>query len=154
MDMLYRIENDSQLWAVSATNVPYSRYTLHNFISTSTGDIYADRQVRLIIENNKGEAVGLADLVSFDPKHLRAEIGIVIERPYCGMGYGLEVVSALHHYAKHTLHLHQIYAVISVDNEAAIRMFNKAGYVKGCLLKQWLYDGKDYQDAVLFQMFL
>jgi diamine N-acetyltransferase len=30
LDLLYRIENDADLWAVGATNVPYSRYTLHD----------------------------------------------------------------------------------------------------------------------------
>ena len=28
LDLLYRIENDRELWNVGTTNVPYSRYTL------------------------------------------------------------------------------------------------------------------------------
>ena len=51
LDLLYRIENDVKLWHVSTTNVPYSRFTLHEYIANSTGDIYVDRQVRLMIEN-------------------------------------------------------------------------------------------------------
>ena len=49
LDLLYRIENDDELWAVGVTNVPYSRYLLHDFVSSSSGDIYTDKQVRLII---------------------------------------------------------------------------------------------------------
>ena len=45
LDLLYRIENDTQLWNVGATNVPYSRFLLHGFISSSTGDIYTDKQL-------------------------------------------------------------------------------------------------------------
>ena len=30
LDLLYQIENDSSLWDVGTTNVPYSRYTLHD----------------------------------------------------------------------------------------------------------------------------
>ena len=51
LDILYRIENDFELWAVGATNVPYSRYALHEYIASASGDIYTDRQVRLIIED-------------------------------------------------------------------------------------------------------
>ena len=50
LDLLYLIENDTKLWHVGATNVPYSRYTLHDYIATSSDDNYADRQVRLKIE--------------------------------------------------------------------------------------------------------
>ena len=81
LDWLYRIENNPDLWNVGATNVPYSRYALHDYIANSSNDIYSDRQVRFIIENSKGNVVGIVDLVNFDPQHLRAEIGIVIETP-------------------------------------------------------------------------
>ena len=30
LDILYRIENDMSLWDVGNTNVPYSRYALHD----------------------------------------------------------------------------------------------------------------------------
>ena len=54
LDALYRIENDIHMWGVSSTNVPYSRYTLHDYIANSSGDIYTDREVRLIVENGVG----------------------------------------------------------------------------------------------------
>ena len=63
LDMLYHIENDRSLWNVSATNVPYSRYALHNYIADAKNDIYIDGQVRLIIENEQQETVGVIDLV-------------------------------------------------------------------------------------------
>ena len=75
LDLLYRIENDQRLWNVGSTNVPYSRYTLHDYIATSSDDIYADRQVRLVIENAAGETVGMADVVRFDPKDERPPVG-------------------------------------------------------------------------------
>ena len=32
LDLLYRIENDVKLWNVGITNVPYSRYALHDYV--------------------------------------------------------------------------------------------------------------------------
>ena len=55
LDLLYRIENDMSMWNVGTTNVPYSRYTLHDYIATSNDDIYADRQVRLVVEDSQAD---------------------------------------------------------------------------------------------------
>ena len=154
LDMLYRIENDQQLWCLGATSVPYSRYTLHDYIASSSGDIYTDRQVRLIIENGKHETVGLIDLTNFDPKHLRAEIGVVVEVPMRRHGYATAAIELLHQYAKGTLHLHQIFAVVGTDNTAARSLFSKHGYLESAHLKEWIYDGTVYYDAIVLQKIL
>ena len=154
LDLLYQIENDQQLWQVGATNVPYSRDTLHDYIATSSDDIYADRQVRLIIENADHQTVGICDIVRFDPQHLRAEAGIVIMKPYRQQGYAEAALDQLSHYALSILHLHQLYAVVATDNDAALKLFRKAGFTCETRLRDWLFDGHNYADAVVMQRFL
>lgn len=154
LDMLYRIENDTSLWNLGLTNVPYSRYTLHDYIANSSDDIYADRQVRLIIENEEGNTIGIADLVNFEPRHCRAEIGLVIEQPHRHKGYARAAVCALEHYALTVPHLHQLYMVTAKDNESVIALFASLGYSHTSTLRHWLYDGKEYHDAVLMQKIL
>ncbi len=154
LDLLYHIENDIELWHVGATNVPYSRYTLHDYIATSSDDIYADRQVRFIIENADRQTVGICDIVHFDPQHLRAETGIVVMKPYRHHGYARAALDQLSRYALCVLHLHQLYAVVASDNEAALRLFAQAGYERHCQLRDWLFDGHEYADAVVMQRFL
>ena len=152
LDMLYRIENDVRLWDVSTTNVPYSRYLLHEYVANSTGDIYTDKQVRLIIEDQAGNTVGIADLSDFDPRHNRAEIGLVIEQHYRHQGYAQAAVIQLHHYAFHVLHLHQLYAIIAVANEATLDIFRMMNYRQTAILKDWLFDGQAYADAAVMQI--
>ena len=154
LDLLYRIENDQELWCLGATNVPYSRYTLHDYVANSLGDIYADKQVRLIIENGRHETVGLVDLTNFDPKHLRAEVGLVIERPMRRRGYAAEALKLLHQYACHTLHLHQVFAIVDAGNHATLGLLAKQGYEETARLRQWIFDGIHYHDALLLQKFL
>ena len=154
LDMLYHIENDTQLWGVSSTNVPYSRYTLHDFIANSSNDIYADQQVRLIIENEEAQVVGIADLVNFDPRHNRAEIGIVIQQSFRSQGYAQAAVTRLHEYASKVLHLHQLYAVIASTGTDVLSLFNYMGYKEVAVLPDWLFDGHAYSDAVVMQMIL
>jgi diamine N-acetyltransferase len=154
LDLLYQIENDRQLWHVGATNVPYSRYTLHDYIATSADDIYADRQVRLIVENAERQTVGICDIIRFDPQHLRAEAGIVIMKPHRQQGYAEAAIGQLADYARSVLHLHQLYAVVAADNEAALKLFRKAGFTHETQLTDWLFDGHNYSDAVVMQRFL
>ena len=112
LDLLYRIENDRELWNVGTTNVPYSRYALHDYVAHASDDIYMDRQVRMIIENNEGEIVGIVDLVNFDPGNRRAEVGLIVLDAFRRRGYGRNILSQIADYALNVLHLHQLFAYI------------------------------------------
>ncbi len=154
LDMLYRIENDVELWNVGTTNVPYSRYALHDYVAHAVGDIFADKQVRLMVENGEGNAVGIVDLVDFDARNRKAEVGIVIENAYRRRGYATEALRQLSHYASEILHLHQLYVYVDVGNTASLNLFSKAGWQSSAELKDWLYDGKAFHPARLLQTFL
>lgn len=153
LDLLYQIENDKNLWGVGATNVPYSRYVLHDYVANSSGDIYTDKQVRLMVDCQQ-QTVGIVDLINFSPKHCRAEIGMVLMPSHRGKGLGETILQELAQYAKTILHLHQLYAVIGEDNIPAIRLFTKVGFSSGRILSDWLFDGTNYQNAVLMQRVL
>ena len=153
LDFLYRIENDVNLWNVGITNVPYSRYALHDYVANASGDIYTDHQVRMIIVNAEKQVVGIADIVNFDAGNRRAEIGLVIEQPFRGKGYGLSAMQELSKYALNVLHLHQLYAVIDARNETCLQLFRQLGYHESSSLKDWLFDGREYHDAIVMQTF-
>lgn len=154
LDTLYGIENDESLWNVGATSVPYSRYTLYDYIANSKNDIYTDRQVRLMIEDCDRNVVGIVDIINFDPGNMRAEVGIVIKRGCRNKGFAIATMRKIKDYSLTILHLHQLYAYIGKDNVASIRLFEKCGFVKSSELKDWLFDGKEYHDALLMQLFL
>ena len=154
LDLLYQIENNQQLWNVGATNVPYSRYTLHDYIASSSDDIFSDRQVRLIVENEENQTVGICDLVRFDPQHRRAEAGIVIMDGHRRQGYACSALLALADYALSVVHMHQLYAVVASDNTAALSLFEKAGFTMQSELQDWLFDGHQYTKARVMQKIL
>lgn len=155
LDELYAIENDQRIWSVGVTNVPYSRYLLHEYIEQSTCDIYADRQARMIIEDIElGNMIGIVDLINFDPRHLRAEIGIVIKSEYRHQGYATAAINKIAEYSQSVLHLHQLYAIVDSSNEIVAKLFKKTGFRTTSELKDWLFDGKNYRKAVVLQLFL
>ncbi|MBR1409941.1 MAG: GNAT family N-acetyltransferase [Prevotella sp.] len=151
LDLLYRIENDVETWNVGTSNVPYSRYLLHDYVANSKNDIYADRQVRMMVEDTEGNVVGVVDLVNFDPSNCRAELGLIILSSYRHQGYGTVVLERISDYAQRILHLHQIYVYVDCRNEVSLRLFKKAGFCVGAEIKDWLYDGRNYRDSMLLQ---
>ena len=152
LEVLYTLENDTTLWDISSVNVPYSRYLLKQFIAKGTHDIYTDGQLRLMIESvEEGTVVGMADIVDFNPRHLRAEIGIVLDKDYRNRGYATEVLALMEKYVCEFLHLHQLYSYVSVENTASVRLFQKAGFKATCKLKDWLCVGNKYVDTIIFQ---
>ena len=153
LDVLYQIENDPGTWCVGVVNVPYSRYLLHDYIANATGDIYADKQVRLMIENVEGACVGMVDLVNFDPRHSRAEVGVVIQECYRRRGYATEALRLALDYAREVVHLHQVYVVVSVENEVSLKLFKSLGFEDGAVLKDWLHANDTYREAYLLQYF-
>lgn len=153
LDMLYTIENDDELWGVGTTNVPYSRYTLYDYVANAKNDIYTDRQVRLIVENHSGTAVGMVDIIDFDPRHMRAEIGIVIQKAHRRRGYAAAALAKAVSYAVQTLNLHQLYAIVPADNDASATLFENNGFKRAAELKDWLKTGGEFQNAWLFQFF-
>ena len=154
LDLLYRIENDTKLWDVGCTNVPYSRFTLHNYIADCMNDIYTDKQLRLIIENTNGDVVGIIDLMNFEPRHMRAELGIVIMSRYRRKGYATAAIRKIISYSRNILHIHQLYAFVSADNNASEKLFASPGFTKSSILTDWLYKDGDFDDAILMQFFL
>ena len=154
LDLIYQVENDTTLWRVGSNNVPYSRQFLRDFILRTTGDIYTDRQVRLIADDQFGTPVAIVDLVDFAPADHRAEVGLVVLPIYRGQGFGRATMERLIDYARTTLHLHQLVVQVEVDNRASRNLFTSLGFCVAGTLKDWVCDGDSYRDVLVMQLFL
>jgi len=155
IDLLYEWENDSEIWEVSNTLEPFSKYVLSKYIKESQRDIFASRQVRLIIETFDKKAVGSIDLFDFDPIHLRAGVGILIHnQDDRRLGYASEALRLIDSYAATYLRLHQLYANISEDNEPSIRLFTGNGFWLCGTKKDWRNTPEGWKSELLFQKIL
>ena len=151
-DML-KWENDTRLWDVSSTIAPYSKQILWEYLNNYDGDIYKNRQIRFIIqENSTGKSIGAIDFFDFDPFNRRAAIGILIIDSHRNMGYGLRTLNLMKEYAFGYLGLKQCHCIIPANNTPSISVFKKAGFEECGLMKQWLRRGSEYCDAVVMQI--
>ncbi len=154
LEFVYAIENDENIWNISHTQTPYSRFLIREYLKNAQQDIYQAKQLRLAIcKQNTFEAIGLIDLFDFDPLHKRAGIGILIkETGDRNSGYGSESLGLLIDYAFAHLNLHQLYANIDPENSASVKLFTNFGFELIGVKKQWNFSGGTFKDEALFQL--
>jgi len=152
LDLLYKWENNPEVWTVSNTLTPFSKFILEQYIANSHLDIYSTKQLRLLICLLE-QPIGNVDLFDFDPFHHRAGIGILIaEGAQRFKGYASEALSLLINYGFNTLGLNQLYCNVGIDNEASLALFKKHGFEITGTKKQWVKNGNNYQDEYLLQL--
>lgn len=151
LEAMYLWENDREIWRVSGNTAPLSRERLAQFIEEQSYDIYATRQMRLIIEAN-GVAVGTLDIFDFDPQHLRFGIGILVyaaeDRRH---GYARSAIEAIKEYGRETLGVKQIWASVADNNPASIALFEGAGFEHCGTRRAWLRTATGYVDQREYQ---
>lgn len=151
LDVLYNIENDTRFWEHGVTTVPYSHYALSRFICESHQDLFVDGQLRLMIENKFNMMVcGCIDLISFDVRNSRAEVGILVLPSVQRQHIATEAVGLLEDYAFCFLRLHLLYAYVTIGNLPAMRLFHKCGFVKSAVLPDWICRGNMYEEVVVW----
>ena len=162
INRLYFWENDSSIWSVSGTLVPFSRFVLEEFVKEVHQDIYTSKQLRLIIdlkyfdeadEDETSRSIGCVDLFEFDPKNRRAGVGIMIaNKADRGRGYATEALHLIIDYAFEVLDVHQIYSNVRIDNENSLALFKKAGFEITGLKQDWIYEQGKFYDEYIMQL--
>ncbi len=158
VDLLYSWENNMEIWKVSNTITPFSKYVLKKYIETSHLDIWESKQLRLVIEAKTQSSlmhvpVGLIDLFDFDPFHLRAGVGVLIaSKQHRQKGYATEALKLLTRYAFETLQLHQLYCNIAQSNKVSMQLFENAGFKVVGVKRDWLKDVDGWTNEVMLQV--
>jgi diamine N-acetyltransferase len=151
---IYRIENDENIWEVSNTQTPYSKFLITQYLENAHQDIYEAKQLRLAICKNESlEAIGLIDLFDFDPKNKRAGVGIIIQNEVDrNKGFGKEALGLMINYAFHQLQLHQLYANIGTENLPSLSLFTTFGFEKIGVKKDWNFTNNSFHNEILLQL--
>lgn len=156
VDLMYKWENDPEVWHLSNTITPFSRFVLEQYLINSHEDIFTSKQLRLMIDkkdsSSEPKTIGSVDLFDFSPHHKRAGIGILIIKEERSRGYASEALQLMINYAFDTLDLHQLYCNISEENEQSLKLFLKHGFVMIGNKKEWLRIKNKWVDEHMFQL--
>ena len=156
IDLIYLWENDREIWEVSSTLVPFSKYALEQYIlSSANSDIYSAKQLRLMVdlcEDTAKTTIGTIDLFDFDPHNSRAGVGILIDGKERGKGYAKSALATLIDYSFNTLQIHQLYCNINSKNKRSLGLFQNAGFQIVGVKKEWLRIENAYEDECILQL--
>ena len=153
IEEIYELENASDLWQHTLPGGPRSRRMITDYVLNATGDMAVDCQARFVIEV-EDNIVGTVDLTAYDAVHQRAELGIAVKSGYRRRGYAADAIRQLLDYCRNTLLLHQVYALVQVDNKPSVNLFRKLGFQACALLPQWFRTPDGFQDVHFFAFFL
>lgn len=155
-DLTYfmQVENDASLWSVCDTRVPFSRFTLEKILESRVPDFFADKQLRLVICLKRGgRRIGFVDLFDFSPLHRRAGTGGGHLPDYVpGKGYADEAVKLAADYVFRAFNLHQLWAEVPCDNELSKALFERLGFERCGVHKDWLLVEGKYSDVNVYQL--
>ncbi len=156
IDLLYEWENNTELWKVSTTLAPFSKYILKKYIENSHFDIYQTKELKLMIDvkisENKFKTVGILDIFDFDLFNRRAEIGIMIQKTEQNKKYATEALKVIIDYSFNYLQIHQLYCNISEDNQNSLKLFKNLNFEITGEKKDWKFVRNKYIKVYFLQL--
>lgn len=152
LEVLYKWENDTDVWKFGSAISPYSKFALRQYIEDAQTDIFYSKQLRFMIVLHEGETtVGTIDLYDFDALNSRCGVGIYID-PACRKNrYALQALNLLINYAFHFLKINQLYAVIPESNISSIKLFQSTGFSQSGVLQEWVSYDNEFENAIIVQ---
>lgn len=152
LEVLYKWENDTDVWKYGSAMSPYSKYILRQYIIDAQTDIFESKQLRFMITLHKqNSTIGMIDLYDFDGLNSRCGVGIYIDPEYRRSGFAKQALNLLQDYTFDFLNINQLYALIPENNKASLKLFLSSKFSKSGTLKQWIAYDSQYEDAIIVQ---
>ena len=96
--------------------------------------------ILLAIVTTAEQHIGMLGLHDIDPKNQKALLGMMIgEVSEWGKGYGTEALALALGFAFETLNLARVYLEVFPDNVHAIRLYERAGFVREGVFRQHVF---------------
>lgn len=126
-------------------------FTVQGHIEWMETKVASGEVVQFILCETEGDRpVGSVYFRDIDRENNRAEYGIFIgEEDAAGKGYGTLAAKGAVCYARDKMGLHKLMLRVFADNTAAVRTYEKAGFVKEALLKDEIKGNDGYRDLIL-----
>lgn len=143
--MYQRIENHpdprSTLFYSRPTTLNQQRDKINNLINDPNSIIFT------ICRNEDGEAVGQTALFRIDWVGRMAVFYIgIADKTNWSKGFGSEATAIMIDYAFNTLNLNRIQLHVAVENQAAVKVYQKTGFIIEGTLREAMYHNGHYSD--------
>ncbi|MGQ7296916.1 GNAT family N-acetyltransferase [Quadrisphaera sp. KR29] len=148
LDVLYGIAADLDTWEERDPSapgpVPRQRYEAQASAAASSY-----REDVFFVIDVDGRAAGSATLFGFDPLARHAEAGISLARDFRGRGIGTAALAQLVEFGFTRRNLRRIHLQAIASNAAALRSYEKVGFVVEGRRREHAWVRGAYEDVVL-----
>ncbi len=142
LSVLYMWENDAEAWLDGDTHNPLSHADLRDYIMNTTGDVFKDGQLRLMIcLPSVEEPVGCVDLYDVDIRNRKTAVAIYVAREFRGRGVASRALRELKSYVINILCFRLLYAFVREDNQVSKNLFQSVGFQTVATLPNWINEG-------------
>lgn len=105
---------------------------------------------KFIIQTKEGEAIGQIDYYDLDWQNRSAWLSVMLgEKSYWSGGYGTDAVRGLLRYLFCELGLNRVALTVHETNRRAQRSYEKNGFVREGVLRQWAHFDDTWVDGVV-----
>lgn len=105
-----------------------------------------------ITEKGVNKLIGVIGYVNIKPESLRAEVGYVLNNNYTLKGISYEALQAVLNYGFDIMKLHSVEAIIRPENEASVKLIEKAGFVKEAYFKDYIFHNGKFYDELVYSL--
>lgn len=150
-EQIYLWENDRDIWRISGTHVPYSRFQIEQFL-LGDNDLPSQKQIRLMIDLPNRQTIGCIDIFDYDAFNSRAGLGILIDKAFRQQGYAKAALALCTEYLFKDVMLHQVYCSIDACNTESQKLFLGQGFALCGQRKDWIRTAEKYIDVYEYQL--
>jgi diamine N-acetyltransferase len=126
---LWELDKETQL--VTQSEIKVSLENIYALIEQQT-DVHNSSQLRMMIcLSDRNDAIGMVDLYDVDFAKGFAFVGVLIaNKSLRQKGYARQALLSLAHYAKKELKLFSMKAIVQLNNEASMALFESLNFIK------------------------
>ncbi|GIP38857.1 aminoglycoside N(6')-acetyltransferase [Paenibacillus sp. J31TS4] len=146
----HRLINDPEARRLTGSHKLYSTSQLADYLSAKAGD--ASSVLLLIASRETGAVVGDVALQQIDRFNRSASIRVAVHAEERGKGYGTEAMKLMLEYGFGIANLHRIELNVYTFNEQAIRLYEKLGFHREGVQRDYLYYDHAYHDSILMSL--
>ena len=129
IDFMLEMENNPEIWSVSQTTEPFTRFEIESFIMDNEHDLLKELQQRFVVVLKDSDIpIGSVDLFNYEADNNSAGVGISILKEYRRNSFGLQALKLLVEEAFKKNKLTSLHCSIYDDNIASIRLFESIGF--------------------------
>jgi RimJ/RimL family protein N-acetyltransferase len=102
-----------------------------------------------ICREGSDDPLGLVSLTGIDPVHRHGEFHILLGADAQGQGVGSDATRAMLDHAFGDLNLHRVFLHVLMANAAAIKVYERAGFIREGTLRQAAFKNGTFQDLLV-----